>query len=570
VYHPRLYADRLLLGLTGMMSEAELHHIKQRMQAGALNKAERGELRLALPVGLERLRDGTVILNTDAEVQARIRLVFAKFQEFGTARAVVRYFRQVELLLPTRPLRGPVPHKVIWGPPRVSAVLFILKNPAYAGAYAYGRKTTDPTRRKPGQPYTGIITRPIDKWPVLIHNVYPAYISWEEYLANQKQLQSNQQNYREENAGAPRQGQALLQGIIRCSCCGMKMRLHYTGPESTFPIYECNYFSTEYCGSFCQEVRGQGLDAEVARLLLAALEPDQIDIALATLQELEQEYASLHKQWQLRLERATYEAERAHRQYDAVEPENRLVASTLENEWEAKLRQREQVQTDYERWCQKNPLTLTEQDRADILDLARDLPRLWHAPTTTASDRKRIVRLLIREVLVDQTRARGKVWFQIKWETGAVSEHWYIRRVRSYDEHADLEAIEHCVRELHAQQKMDAEIAEVLNERGYLTTKRRPFNSNAVRFLRQRWGLPTIVPITPNPAQWEDGSYSVQGLAKELEVFPGTIFTWLRKGRLQGRQLAKGTPWHIDIDAEEIEALRKRIRRVNHSRKEAS
>ena len=570
IYHPRLYSDRMLLGLTGMMSEAELHHIKQRMQAGALNKAERGELRLPLPAGLERLRDGTVILNADAEVQARIRLVFSKFQELGTARAVVRYLHQEQLLLPTRPIRGPAPHEVKWQLPRASVVLGILKNPAYAGAYAYGRQTTDPARRKPGRPRTGIISRPIDKWPVLLHNIYPAYISWEDYLANQKQLQANQQNYFQNRVGAPRQGQTLLQGLVRCAACGMKMHVHYSGLNSDFPVYRCPRMTSDFYGSSCQEVRGWGLDAEVERLLLAALEPDQVEIALAAVRELEQEYASLHKHWQLRLERADYEAERARRQYHAVEPENRLVASTLEREWETKLREQEQVGQDYEHWRQQNPLTLTEEDRAAVLALAQDLPRLWHAPTTMVSDRKRIVRLLIKEVLVDQNRERGKVWFQINWATGAVSEHRYKRRVKSYDEHADLEAIEQCVRALHAQRKMDAEIAEELNERGYLTTKRRPFNGDVVWFLRKRWELPSVVPPHPNPTRWEDGSWTVRGLAQELGVYPGTIYTWLRKGRLQGQQLAKGMPWHIDIDAEGIETLRQQLRRDNRSKKEAS
>lgn len=203
LHDPRLYHDRLLLGLSGMMSEAELHNLKMRLHAGEWHKAERGELRLPLPVGLTRLRGGVVVLTPDEEVQSRLHLVFAKFEEVRSARAVVRYFRGENLLLPSRPLRGPAPHEIIWRPARTSAILGILKNPAYAGAYVYGRQTLDPTRRKPGHPKTGRVTRPIDKWPIVIHNHYPAYITWEEFLANQAKLEANQNRYQEGKVGVP-------------------------------------------------------------------------------------------------------------------------------------------------------------------------------------------------------------------------------------------------------------------------------------------------------------------------------------------------------------------------------
>jgi len=245
VYDPNLYSDRLLLGLSGMMSEAELYQLKRRMQAGAWNKAQRGELHKALPVGLVRLRNDDVVLHPDEEVQARIRLVFEKFQELRIAKAVFRYLKAAELKLPSRSLRGPAPHDVLWQPARASMVLAILKNPTYAGAYVYGRQTKDPARRKPGHPHSGIVRRPIDEWPIVIQDAHPGYISWETFLANQAQLAANRNRYPEERPGAPRKGQALLQGIIRCGRCGARMRLRYSGPQGNFPVYECVYAQTQ-------------------------------------------------------------------------------------------------------------------------------------------------------------------------------------------------------------------------------------------------------------------------------------------------------------------------------------
>ena len=232
LYDPRLYHDRLLLGLSGMMSEAELHHLKQRMHAGARHKAERGELHQGLPVGLARGFGGEVILNPDEEVQARIRLVFEKFREIRSAGGVMRYLQTVGLPLPARPLRGPAPHEVVWQPARTSSILDILHNPAYAGAYVYGRKTLHPARRTPAHPRGGRVEQSIDKWEICLHNRYPAYIPWDEFVANQAHLRTNSLNYRKERAGVARKGQALLQGIVRCGRCGALLRLHYSGREA--------------------------------------------------------------------------------------------------------------------------------------------------------------------------------------------------------------------------------------------------------------------------------------------------------------------------------------------------
>lgn len=569
VYDPHTYHDRLLLGLSGMMSEAELHQLRQRLQAGEWNKAARGELCLPLPVGLVRLPGGEVSLHPDDEVQARIRLVFDRFRALGTAKAVVRSLREANLPLPARPLRGPAPHPLLWQPARASMVLGILKNPAYAGAYVYGRHTYDPTRRQPGRPSTGIIHRPIEQWPILLQDRYPAYISWDTFLANQAQLASNQSCYVKEARGVPRKGQALLQGIAICGRCGAHMGLHYSGPAGDFPVYKCVAAQREEGAARCQEVRALGLDAEIERLVLEALVPDKLALALAALEQLEQEDAALRHQWALRLERARYEAERARRQYDAVEPENRLVARSLERQWEEALRRLEHMEQAAQAQHRQQQGVVTAENRRAILDLGEDLPALWHAPSTTAADRKQLLRLIVKEVILDQTRARGKVWFQMNWQTGAITQHWLVRHVHAYPEHAELEVLQDRVRALNAEQKLDAEIAAILNAEGFRTARGGPFTSNIVWIVRKQWDIPTVNPAS-NPERWPDSAYSIHSAAAAIGVFPGTIYQWLYHGLLHGEQIAKGLPWKIYLTDEQIIALRDYVTRVRRLPRRAS
>ncbi len=348
------------------------------------------------------------------------------------------------------------------------------------------------------------------------------------------------------------------------------MSLHYSGPQGEFPVYKCDFGRNETGSTRCQEVRALGLDSEVERLVLEALAPDKVALALAALEHLEQEQAALRKQWQLRLERVRYEAERARRQYNAVEPENRLVARTLEHDWEEKLRTVEKAEQEYQLWLQQNRLELTSADRQDILALAEDLPTIWHAPTTTHADRKQIVRLLIKEVILDQGRAKGKVWFQINWQTGAVSEHWLIRRVQAYAEYAHLDALQQRIREMAAEGKLDDEIAATLNTEGFRTAHGYLFTSKLLWMLRHEWKIPTAKATGENPLRWEDGSFSVEGAAVALGVHMSTIHHWLKCGRLQGEQLRKGTPWKIPFTDQKIEELRTYVQGARRSKKEAS
>lgn len=391
-------------------------------------------------------------------------------------------------------------------------------------------------------------------------------------MANQRRLADNVNRYQAGHAGAPRKGSALLQGVAICGRCGRRMSLRYTGPNGDYPVYCCRSERDQQAGPLCQEIRALPVDASVERILLEALAPDQIAIALAAVGQLEQESRQLERQWTLRLERARYEAERARRQYDAVEPENRLVARSLERVWEEKLRAAEAVEQEHVRWRSQEPLIIGSTERAGLQALGENLPRIWHAATTLAADRKHILRFIIREVVLDQKRSQGQVWFKIIWQTGATSEHRLQRRVRTYRDYVDIERLRKRITELNAANKMDGEIATILNREGFVGARGCTFKGENIWFLRNRWRIPTVKinGKGANPMRWPDGSYSIQGAAAELGITPQTVFDYISRGLVVGRQLTKGQPWQIELSKEQIRKLRAKVRRTRRSKKEAS
>ena len=571
LYDPQAYHDRLLLGLSGIMSEAELHQIRIRLHQGERQKAARGELRLPLPAGLAHDRAGAIILNPDEEVQARLLLVFSKFRELQSARGVMRFLRTNGLPLPVRPVLGPSPHDVVWREADSARVRNILQNPAYAGAYVYGRRQKDLGRCRPGS-VRGTVKMAIADWAVCLQAAHPGYIGWEEFMANQRRLADNVNRYEAGHAGVPRKGSALLQGIAICGRCGRRMSLRYTGPNGDYPVYCCRVDRDQRGNALCQEVRALPVDSLVERALLDALAPDQIAIALAAVGQLEEESRQLERQWTLRRERARYEAERARRQYDAVEPENRLVARSLERAWEEKLRAVEAVEQEHARWRSEEPLIIGEAERIGLQALGENLPQIWRADTTSAADRKRILRFVVREVVLDQRRSQGQVWLKIVWQTGATSEHRLQRRVHTYRDYLDLEGLRRRVTELNAAGKMDREIATILNREGFVAARGCAFRGENVWLLRTRWSIPTVKinGVSANPMRWPDGSFSIQGAAAELKITPQTVFDYLARGLLAGHQLTKGQPWQIDLSDEQINRLRAHVRRTKRSKKEAS
>lgn len=419
IYDPTHYNDRLLLGLKGTMSEAELHILKQRMHQGRLSKARRGELSFALPVGYVWRSPGEVGFDPDEQVREVVRLIFRKFEEVGTLGGVLRYLARHDIRLGVRVREGPGKGELVWRRPNRVTLQTILKHPIYAGAYVYGRRRVDPRRQHPGRPKTGRVVSAPNEWLALLPDRVPAYLSWEQYEANQARLRANRA--RVEALGAVRPGAALLAGLVVCARCACRLGVHYDGSGGRH-TYECAARRTHYGGPACQHVPGACLDRFVSEQVLAALEPAALEVSLAAVDHLEEERASLDRLWQQRLERARCEAERAARQYHAVDPDHRLVARTLERAWEEKLLAQQNLAEEYHRFRRQQPRVLTAAERDAIRHLAADIPALWDAPTTTAADRKEIIRQIVDRVVVDAQGPSERVRVRIDWVGGGQTE----------------------------------------------------------------------------------------------------------------------------------------------------
>jgi len=394
VYDPTDANDRMLLGLRGMMSEAELHVLRSRLHQGKLNKARRGELFTCVPIGYVRTPDGGIALDPDEQVRSVVALVFAKFAELGSLTKTHAFFVAHGIRLGLRVYKGADKGRLVWQRPRRSTLYEMLRHPFYAGAYAYGRCPLDPARRAAGK-RAGRRNAPPEEWVCLLRDKVPAYISWEQYEENRRRLAANDRG-RGRKAATGR-APTLLNGLVRCGRCGRPMLAHNARPTAN-PRYACAHEFAEYGGPRCQSVTAGYVDRMIEGLVLRAVEPAALELSFRAAGRVEQDRERLHAHWKQRLERAEYEAARARRQYDAVDPENRLVARALERQWEQKLAEVQHLEEDYARFRSEQPRHLTAPDRDRIRAPAADLPALWRAETTTGADRRAVVRLLIERV----------------------------------------------------------------------------------------------------------------------------------------------------------------------------
>jgi DNA invertase Pin-like site-specific DNA recombinase len=544
-YDPADVNDRMLLGLKSTMGEVELHVMAQRLQASKRAAAARGQLRTPLPVGYVHNELGEVVIDPDAEVQAAIRDLFAAFAACGSAYRVVAAFAGRRF--PLRAYGGAWAGQLRWGRLTHARVLGVLRNPCYAGAYVHGRYASRRTVEPDGTVHTGLIERPRAEWPVLIHDHHAGYLTWADYLANEAKLAANRTN-----AGArpPREGSALCQGIITCGSCGKPMRTNYHVGQR--PAYECSSRAERLTTPTCRSIAASTVDTAVADRLLAALNPAEVALALAAADQVTDRHHRVGRAAELAVERARYEADRAERAFHAVEPENRLVARTLETRWEAKLAALADAEHALEAARDALPPL---PGRAELETLAADLPGLWHAATTSHRDRKRLLRTLIADITVLPETDPGLARIGIRWHTGATDELQVARALHPGTAKRSPSPAVELVRQLGPTTDTP-DLADKLNAAGLTTGHGRPFDAAAVQWIRHAYHIPA-----PNP--YAHGEISVADAAGRLGCSTSVVYDWIKTGKLAVRRGAGNRlciPWTDRIQAD----CRRRITESGH------
>ena len=553
VFDPTDYSDRLLLGLHGVMNEAELHVLKRRMYQGKLNKARRGELLATPPIGYLRLVTGEWVIDPDEQVQAVVRLIFDQFDREATLHGLLRYLVHHQIRIPVRVAGGVNKGQLEWRRPNRATLQNLLRHPTYAGAYRFGHRPTDPRKKQPGRPNTGKLIRRPEECLVLIRDRLPAYISWDRFETNQRRLSANRNL--PATPGAPRNGPAVLAGLVRCGRCGRRMVVRYPGPKNR-PTYTCTRGSADYGEPLCQGLsNGTALDELVARQLLAAVQPAALEASLAAVAGVERQRAELARQWQLQRERAAIAVDRAARQYQACEPENRLVARELERRWEDALKARRRLDDEYDRFMRSAPAELSDTALSSIRALAADLPAVWSAATTTPADRQRIARLLLERVVLTVDKSSERVDVMLHWVGGTVCPHTIIRPVTRYSQQSDYPRLVARLRELCTGRLNSAGIAQRLNAEGFCPPKRtNRFTAEMVRRLTTHLGLARRRRHGSSAGLGPD-EYRPMSLARRLGISRDTVRRWLRAGWLNLRRDEDGH--HVIwADAGELRRLR--------------
>jgi DNA invertase Pin-like site-specific DNA recombinase len=571
VYDPAEHNDRMLLGLKGTISEAELHLIKQRMWSGRVAKARRGELAVPLPAGLVRRRSGEVVLDPDEQVRAVVRLVFDLFERLGTVGAVLAFLADNHIQLGVRLREGPERGELAWHRPSRVTLANMLHNPAYAGIYAYGRSTLDPRRRQPGRPCTGRVRLGRDQWLVFLPGVLPAYISVEQYERNMQRLEANRS--RAQSLGAVRDGPALLAGLVACGRCGKKMTVHYQrGPGGRLhPVYVCSRDKSDYAAGQCQQLAGSCVEAHVSGLLLAAMAPAALEVSLTAVEQAEGQRAQVDRIWRQRLERAELAAGRARRQYQLAEPENRLVVRQLEKDWEAALAERQRLGEEYDRFTAARARTLTAAEREQIRALAADLPAVWNAPTTSDADRKQLIRHLVEQVRVTVLGTSETADVEVIWAGGHRTAAQITRPVACLTQLSYYPQLAARTRELAGSGCTTAQIAERLNAEGFRPPKRSPvFTPNAVTDLLRALGIQrTRIPARRNRPALARHEWWLRDLAEQLDMSAVTLDSWVRRGWATGYLHPDTRLIVACADPAEVERLRAlhKVPRGQHNRR---
>ena len=524
LYDPSHFNDRLLLGLKGTMSEAELHVLRARLQGGLLNKARRGALRTPLPVGLVYEEEDQVVLDPDRQVQESLRLFFATFQRTGSACGTVKYFQEEGLKFPRRLRKGINKGTLLWGELVHSRALQLLHNPRYAGAFVFGRSRT--RLHVDGTYHTTRL--PQDQWQVLLPHLHEGYIPWETFLQNQQRLRANAQALgMERRQSPPREGPALLQGLVLCGRWGQRMTIRYhTYRGESVPEYVCQRYGIEHGKKRCQTIPGQRIDQAVGQVLIETVTPLALDVALSVQEELQGQLEEADHLRQQQVERARYETELARRRYMGVDPDNRLVADALEAEWNETLRGLNQAQEEYERQQQQTPGVLSDPQKADIRALAGDFAHLWQAPQTPQRERKRIVRLLLEDV----TLLKGEQTdVHVRFKGGTTTTLQVPRPLTSAQRRQTppevVAEIDHLI-----DQYTEGQIARLLNEKGWRSGEGKSFHPIMVHRIRRAYQLKSRFERLR-----EKGWLTIQEMATRLDISTATVNEWRKLGLLTGQ-----------------------------------
>ena len=553
-YDPADFNDGLLLGLKGTMAQAELHFLRARLLGGKLNKAQKGELRFPLPVGFCHDEDGHIVPDPDEEVRGAVSLVFRLFRETGSAFAVVQNFARRALRFPKRAYGGAWNGKLVWGRLTHTRVLCMLKNPSYAGVYVFGRYQYHQKISTTGEIQKKMRAVPMPDWRVQLRQHHDGYISWDEFLENGKRLEKNRTNGEATMLSGPaREGLALLQGLLLCGNCGHAITVRYTGNGGIYPTYLCNRqrregLATKDCMSFHCDL----LDAAVSEEVLKALRPAELEPALAALRELEVRDQAILRQWQMRLERAEYEVALAERRYQECNPANRLVANTLEHRWNETLLHLQDLKKQAAEFQRKEARIFTPEQKARVLALARDFPRLWHAPSTQAKDRKRMLRLLIKDITVNKLIEQRQLSVHLRWQGGACTDLFVQIPPSAAGRHRYCSPIVDRIRDL-ACSLLDAQIADRLNREGCTSAKGKSYTAKMIRWIRWRYQIPLAT-------LKKSEELTVQQVAKQFGVSDGVVYYWVEHNVIQARRLNPGMPCWITLTAADERKLRDWVR----------
>lgn len=544
VYNPQEHNDRLLLGLKGTMSEAELHVLQGRLDAGRKNKARRGEYFGEVPIGYVRTRDG-VALEPDQQARDVVRLLFNSFDKFGSANAVLKHFRDHQIQIGRRRNNGPQADELTWHAASRSTVLHILKHPMYAGAYVFGRSRSISVVTADGHRRT--VQRRVEQedWPVLIHDHVPAYISWEQWEINQEKLRNNSTKF---GSGPPR-GRSLLAGRIFCGRCGNRMPVHYRESD---PYFSCCMANMLYAEPRCQSFNARWLEPLVADLVVQAMQPASVQLSLQAVESIEEERTQLEQHHRQSVERATYEASLARRRYEVTDPANQLVVIELERAWEAALQKHRRAEEDLNRFRQQTPTALTHEERSSIIALSNDFHSVWNSHATNGADRQHLIRILIDRIEVDAVNDTERLSVTIHWSGGYTSQHESRRGVQSFDDLEDSDALIRRVQELYNLGYPRDDMIDQLNTQGFRPARKDKFTNTsigALMLLLRRRKLISARPKLPTDF------WRATQLANELSISKSALTHWRHQDWVQSTQV--GRRWIYWANAQELQRLLK-------------